>query len=135
MSGYGPDEWAERERLDHIAQQHDEDRVAKERELEGRLSVLEAEVGAAEVNVWRKRAEEAEAALEAAEDLAARQRQDDRAELAEAEAQIRTANAAIARVRALHVNEYGSCAECTSVHSALWPCPTIVTLDQSGEPS
>lgn len=44
MSVFGPDEWAERERLDHIAQQHEEDRVAKDRELQGRLGELEAQV-------------------------------------------------------------------------------------------
>lgn len=44
MSDFGPDEWAERERLDHIAQQHDEDRIAKERELRDRLAELEAEL-------------------------------------------------------------------------------------------
>ena len=44
MSDFGPDEWAERERLDHITQQHDEDRVVKERDLRSRLKELEAEV-------------------------------------------------------------------------------------------
>jgi hypothetical protein len=42
---FGPDECAERDRLDHIAQQHDEDRIAKERELEDRLAKLEAKAG------------------------------------------------------------------------------------------
>jgi hypothetical protein len=37
---------------------------------------------------------------------------------------------AIARVRELHREDYGSCAECTSVFSVSWPCPTIRALDQ-----
>ncbi|WP_435279137.1 hypothetical protein [Streptomyces sp. 1222.5] len=36
---------------------------------------------------------------------------------------------AIARLRALHREEYGSCAECTHAISVLWPCPTIRALD------
>ena len=47
------------------------------------------------------RAEQAEAALEAAEDLASRLRADHRAEIAEAETQIREAEATVARVKAL----------------------------------
>ncbi|WP_030344823.1 hypothetical protein [Streptomyces sp. NRRL S-1022] len=37
---------------------------------------------------------------------------------------------AIARVRALHVNSYGLCDECTGSHGVPWPCPTIQALDQ-----
>lgn len=44
------------------------------------------------------------------------------------------AETAIARVRALHRNEYESCAECTHVFSVPWPCPTIRALDGE-EPS
>ncbi|WP_435279298.1 hypothetical protein [Streptomyces sp. 1222.5] len=36
---------------------------------------------------------------------------------------------AVARLRALHREEYGSCAECTHAISVLWPCPTIRALD------
>ncbi|MGY5048269.1 hypothetical protein ACWDE0_21955 [Streptomyces sp. 900105755] len=39
------------------------------------------------------------------------------------------AEAAIARVRALHREEYGCCAECTHESGVLWPCPTIRALD------
>lgn len=39
------------------------------------------------------------------------------------------AEAAIARVRALHCEEYGSCAECTHESSVSWPCPTIRALN------
>ena len=39
------------------------------------------------------------------------------------------AEAAIARVRALHVDEYGLCGECIGSHGVLWPCPTIRELD------
>jgi hypothetical protein len=39
------------------------------------------------------------------------------------------AEAALERVRALHRNEYGCCAECTEVHSVLWPCNTIRALE------
>lgn len=40
-----------------------------------------------------------------------------------------SAEAAIARVRALHKEEYGCCAECTSVHAVPYPCPTIRALN------
>lgn len=40
-----------------------------------------------------------------------------------------SAEAAIARVRALHKEEYGSCAECTRVHAVPYPCPTIRALN------
>lgn len=49
---------------------------------------------------WRKRAEQAETELAAAEDLADRRLQDHRAEIAEAEAQIRTAEAERDRLKA-----------------------------------
>lgn len=32
-------------------------------------------------------------------------------------------------VRALHINDYGLCGECTNSHGVLWPCPTIRALD------
>lgn len=41
----------------------------------------------------------------------------------------------IERVRSLHRQEYGSCAECTHESSVAWPCPTIRALngeEQSG---
>lgn len=38
------------------------------------------------------------------------------------------AEAAIARVRALHREEWGSCAECTHESSVLYPCATIRAL-------
>jgi hypothetical protein len=40
------------------------------------------------------------------------------------------AEAALARTRALHCEEYGCCAECTNSHAVLWPCPTIRALDE-----
>lgn len=40
------------------------------------------------------------------------------------------AEAALARVRALHSNGYGLCDECTGSHGVPWPCPTIRALDQ-----
>jgi hypothetical protein len=113
VSDFGPDEWAERERLDHLAQQDDEERMAKERELRERMAVLEARVESTEKRAyeaerdryrWRARAEQAETTLEAAEDLADRQCQDHRAELAEAEEQIRAADASITKARALAAN-------------------------------
>ena len=39
------------------------------------------------------------------------------------------AEAAVARARALHVNEYGSCSHCTRADSIPYPCPTIRALD------
>lgn len=39
------------------------------------------------------------------------------------------AEVAIARVRALHREEYGSCAECAHEYGVPWPCPTIQALD------
>lgn len=39
------------------------------------------------------------------------------------------AEAALARVRALHREEYGSCRECTHESSVLYPCATIRVLD------
>lgn len=44
------------------------------------------------------------------------------------------AEAAIARVRALHREEWGSCAECTDESSVPYPCATILALDGE-EPS
>lgn len=44
------------------------------------------------------------------------------------------AEAAIARVRALHRNEYESCAECTHEFSVSYPCPTIRALDGEEQP-
>ncbi|MEU1272961.1 hypothetical protein [Streptomyces sp. NPDC005799] len=41
----------------------------------------------------------------------------------------RRAEQAIARVQALHKEEYGCCAECTSVHAVPYPCPTIRALE------
>lgn len=42
---------------------------------------------------------------------------------------------AIARIRELHTEDYGSCRECTHSHSVPWPCPTIRALDQpKGQP-
>lgn len=38
------------------------------------------------------------------------------------------AEAAIARVQALHREEYGSCAECTHEYGVPSPCPTIRAL-------
>ncbi|MFR9794283.1 hypothetical protein ACL07V_37615 [Streptomyces sp. MB22_4] len=35
----------------------------------------------------------------------------------------------IARIRALHREDYGSCAECTHEFGVPWPCPTIRALD------
>lgn len=35
----------------------------------------------------------------------------------------------VERVRSLHRQEYGSCAECTHESSVLYPCPTIRALD------
>lgn len=43
------------------------------------------------------------------------------------------AEAAIERVRALHRDEYGTCAECTDVRSVPYPCPTVTALDQPKE--
>lgn len=40
------------------------------------------------------------------------------------------AEAAIARVRALHREEYGSCAECTHEYGVTSPCNTIRALDE-----
>lgn len=40
------------------------------------------------------------------------------------------ASARIKRVRALHREEYGSCAECTHEFGVPWPCPTIQALDK-----
>ena len=45
------------------------------------------------------------------------------------------AEAAIARVRALHREEYGGCAECTHESSVLWPCATIRALDGQEQPT
>lgn len=42
------------------------------------------------------------------------------------------AEAAIARVRALHREEYGSCAECTHEYGVPFPCPTVRALDREG---
>ena len=78
----------------------------------------------------KARAEQAEVALEAADDLAAGQLQDYRAEIAEAEVQIRTADAAIARVRALATNATRT--EC----GAGWdlnPSEVLTALDQPEE--
>lgn len=44
------------------------------------------------------------------------------------------AEAALARVRALHRNEYESCAECTHESSVLYPCATIRALDGEEQP-
>jgi hypothetical protein len=39
------------------------------------------------------------------------------------------ASARIKRARALHREDYGSCAECTHESGVPYPCPTIRTLD------
>jgi hypothetical protein len=39
------------------------------------------------------------------------------------------ASARIKRVRALHREDYGSCAECTHESGVPYPCPTIRALD------
>jgi hypothetical protein len=39
------------------------------------------------------------------------------------------ASANVRRVRELHRDEYGSCAECTHEYSVPSPCPTICALD------
>lgn len=39
------------------------------------------------------------------------------------------ASARIKRIRALHRNEYESCAECTHESSVPFPCPTIRALN------
>jgi hypothetical protein len=44
------------------------------------------------------------------------------------------AEAALARVRALHRNEYESCAECTHESSVTYPCQTIRALDGEEAP-
>lgn len=36
---------------------------------------------------------------------------------------------AIERVRTLHRQEYGACAECTREYSEAWPCATVRALD------
>lgn len=36
---------------------------------------------------------------------------------------------AVERVRELHRQEWGACAECTHESGVLWPCPTIQALD------
>ena len=40
------------------------------------------------------------------------------------------AEAVLARVRAMHREEYGSCEHCTGLYAVPWPCPTIQALDQ-----
>lgn len=40
-----------------------------------------------------------------------------------------SAEAAVARVRTLHREEYGCCTECTSVHAVPYPCPTIRAIN------
>ncbi|MCG0069708.1 hypothetical protein L0F81_41765 [Streptomyces tricolor] len=72
----------------------------------------------------RKRANQAEELLRIAHDTSNR-----------AEAERARAEAAIARVRALHVNGYGLCDECTGSHGVPWPCPTIQALDQPAPPA
>lgn len=37
--------------------------------------------------------------------------------------------AGVARIEALHRQEYGCCTECSSLYGAPWPCPTIVALE------
>jgi hypothetical protein len=54
-----------------------------------------------------------------------------RTELAAKANRAEQAQAAIARVRALHREEYGCCAHCTRADSVLWPCPTIRALDKA----
>jgi hypothetical protein len=44
------------------------------------------------------------------------------------------AEVAIARVRALHVDEYGLCGECTGSHGVPYPCPTVRALDGQEQP-
>lgn len=44
------------------------------------------------------------------------------------------AETAIDRVRALHREEHGSCAECTHEFSVPFPCPTIRALDGEEQP-
>jgi hypothetical protein len=41
----------------------------------------------------------------------------------------RDAEARIAVVRALHHDDSGLCAACTSSHGVPWPCPTVAALD------
>lgn len=69
--------------------------------------------------------------LEAAEQTESeRQLATAREALASATTRAARAEAALARVRALHSNGYGLCDECTGSHGVPWPCPTIRALDQ-----
>ncbi|MFE8961728.1 hypothetical protein [Streptomyces iakyrus] len=52
-----------------------------------------------------------------------------RAREALAEDETNDAEAAVARVRALHTNGSGLCDECTGSHGVPWPCATIRALD------
>jgi hypothetical protein len=42
---------------------------------------------------------------------------------------------AVGRVRTLHRQEYGSCAECTHESSVAYPCPTVRALDGQEQPT
>lgn len=39
------------------------------------------------------------------------------------------AEAAVARVRALHTEDHGCCSHCTREDAVLYPCPTVRALD------
>jgi len=57
------------------------------------------------------------------------------AALRDAEKELQQRRGADARLRALHVEEYGCCSHCTGlgIYGQPWPCPTITTLN--GEPA
>lgn len=57
--------------------------------------------------------------------------QRERAETAEAERD--QLKATFESVREIHRNENGCCIECTKSHNELWPCPTMIALDQPQE--
>lgn len=41
--------------------------------------------------------------------------------------------AAVARLRALHTDDFGGCAHCTREDFVPYPCPTITALDEFKE--
>lgn len=45
------------------------------------------------------------------------------------------ASTRIKRVRQLHREEYGGCAECTHESSVAWPCATISALNGEEQPT
>lgn len=46
-------------------------------------------------------------------------------------AKVSLANPVAAAVLRLHHDEYGSCAECGGESSVLWPCPTVLAIEQA----